>query len=102
MPQPEPNPQAKVVLQQMAAAMFQALAPALEHMFQQAVNAGQQNMSPAGRVVEVQRRRGKQQTTSPQLLAELNDNIVDLITELQRTNELADEQLDNAPRKRHR
>jgi biotin operon repressor len=101
MPPPDPsNPQAKLILQQMAATMFNTLAPALENMFRQAVNAGQQSVSPAGRPVEVNRREGKQVTTTPQLLAELNDNILELIEELKETNDLADEQLKATPRRR--
>lgn len=102
MPPPDPmnDPKAKAVMQQMAAELFNLLGPALGNVFQQAMNTMQQNLSPSGRVVEVQRRSGVQKTTSPQLLAELNDNMGDLIAELKRTNELAEEQLEDAPRRR--
>ena len=96
------DPRFKVGAQHLAGEVFRVLGPALDQMFQQAMAAMQQNLSPAGRVVEVRRKRGMQQTTSPQLLAELNDNMMDLIEELKRTNELAEEQLeeDAAPRRR--
>ncbi len=105
MPPPDPaqvfnDPRFKAVTQQFAAEVFKTLGPALGQMFQQVLGAVNQNMSPAGRVIEVQRKRGRQQTTSPQLLAELNDNMEELIEELKKTNELAEESLDAAPRKR--
>lgn len=64
----------------------------LEQMFAQFKEA----LAPQNRVVPVVRRDEQnnpvhQQTTSPQLLAELNDNIVDLITELQIANDMAEE-----------
>lgn len=52
-------------------------------------------LTPGGRVVQVPRRHAPEQatmmlqTTTPQLLAELNDNLIDLIIELQRSNDLA-------------
>lgn len=52
-------------------------------------------LKPGGRPVQVPRRHLPQQpvclqnTTTPQLLAELNDNLIDLITELQISNNLA-------------
>ena len=90
-------------MSQMAAELFRLLGPALGQMYQQTMAAMQSTLSPAGRVVEVKRRSGVQQTTSPQLLAELNDNMADLIAELRRTNELAEESFDTvAPRSRRR
>jgi hypothetical protein len=103
MPPPDPVPEAKarVVMEQMAAELFRLLGPALGQMYQQTMAAMQSTLSPAGRVVEVKRRRGIEQTTSPQLLAELNDNMEELIAELRKTNELAEESLeDAAPRRR--
>lgn len=52
-------------------------------------------LAPGGRPVQVPRRHAPapasmlMQTTTPQLLAELNDNLIDLIIELQRSNDLA-------------
>lgn len=50
---------------------------------------------PGGRVVEVVRRNTENQavrqpTTTPQLLAELNDNLIDLVDELRHSNDLAE------------
>lgn len=63
----------------------------LEQMFAKFKEA----MAPQNRVVPVLRRDENnnlvpQQTTTPQMLAELNDNIADLIAEIQYANELAE------------
>jgi hypothetical protein len=60
---------------------------------------------PGGRAVEVIRRDAhnrptRQSITTPQLLTELNDNLVDLIDELQRSNDLAEGLRARAPRRK--
>ena len=68
----------------------------LAGMLTQVMAKMEQNLSPAGRVVQVTRRdeRGKAievSTTTPQLLAELNDNITDLINTIQEEREAQEE-----------
>lgn len=76
------DPRVQVFGQKIAADVLQAIGPML----------GQ--LAAGGRVVEVRRRDAenrvvKQPSTTPQLLAELNDNLVDLIDELRRSNDIA-------------
>jgi len=75
----------------------QAVGSSVSEIIHHAVRQIEQNISPAGRPVEVLRlsRNGqniKKQTTTPQLLAELNDNIKELTEAIREANELVREQ----------
>ena len=80
----------------------------LQGLVQQSIAQLEKSISPAGRPVAVSRRREDgasetQHTTTPQLLAELNDRIRDLTDELYEANRLVRIQLKDAePRARRR
>lgn len=102
MPQPNDilnDPRVQAFSQKIVSDVAQLMNQAMSHM--------QQSLSPAGRVVDVLRRSGAKKTTSPQLLAELNDNMMELnsnlaalIAELQRANDLGEDALDDEDRAR--
>ena len=89
----------------------QEMKQSLASLMQQSVARIEQSVSPAGRVVNVRRRDENnqprvEQSTTPQLLAELNDNLVDLVDTLAEANDLVRRQLDQvedvAPRRKRR
>ncbi|NDQ57322.1 MAG: hypothetical protein GZ088_09655 [Acidipila sp.] len=109
MPSPEDviaDPRFQAVITGISARVGQSMAQMLQAHLQEVAKT----MGPAGRIVEVIRRDVDnrpipQQTSSPQLLAELNDNMTDLIAELQHMNDLVEQQSDAvapAPRRRKR
>jgi hypothetical protein len=101
MPPPNSGVAADPRIQELLAEIGNIMGARL-HAHLQQVNA---TISPAGRPVDVLRRDENnknivQQTTTPQLLAELNDNLQDLIAEIQYANDKADGS--SKPRRRRR
>jgi hypothetical protein len=106
------------VIQQHAQVMGQQFGAQLNHVAQHLQTNIQQlatTLAPHNRVVDVERRdendvRTVNKTTNAQLLAELNDNIMDLIGELAAANDLTEKMIDRstpdaparAPRRRRK
>jgi hypothetical protein len=73
----------------------------LQGLVQQSIAQIEKTMSPSGRPVVVarlntDRNPENRHTTTPQLLAELNDNLIDLVDELRDANDLVRQQMDGA------